>query len=152
MAKVTLTDDGKSLATVGGILTPSPILLTTDEARHYGTFKSVTRTTAGTTNIVTPISGGSVWLTDLIISGEKQAGSDVEIRFTDGSNTVTIFLASQVDAPPNFAISFAGGWHGWKDARIDMITSGTGDATVALGYMKLDGSQTITFEEFEAGQ
>jgi len=152
MAKVTLTDNGRNLETGSGLLTKRPILLTSTEAKQHGTFNSVTRTTAGTTTATTPISGGSIWVTDLLISGDKQNGSSVEVRFTDGSNTQTIFLASQNDAPANFATSFAGGWHGWVDARVDVITVGTGDATVAIGYMKLDGNHSISYEEFEAGQ
>jgi hypothetical protein len=152
MAKVTLTDNGQKLETHSGLLSGLPILLTTTEAQQHGTFNSVTRTTAGTTTATTPISGGSIWITDLLISGEKQAGSSVEVRFTDGSNTQTIFLASQVDAPASFATSFAGGWHGWVDARVDVITVGSGDATVAIGYMKLNGNHSITYAEFAAGQ
>jgi len=152
MAKVTLTDNGRSLETGPGLLTKRPILLTSTEAKQHGTFNSVTRTSAGTTTVTMPIAGGSVWITDLLISGEKQAGSSVEIQFTDGTNTQIIFHASQVDAPANFAISFAGGWHGWVDARVDVVTVGSGDATVAIGYMKLDGNHSISYEEFEAGQ
>lgn len=113
----------------------------------HGTFKSATRTTTGTTMITDPSPGGSIILTDLLISGEKQAGSSTEVRFTDGSNTITIFLASAVDAPPNFAHTFAGRFQGWRDARIDMVTVGSGDATITVGYMKIASS--LIFEEWD---
>jgi hypothetical protein len=113
-----------------------PSLSVTNHHQLHGTFKSITRTSAGTTTIVTPPENGSLLLTDLLISGEKQASSTTEVRFTDGTETVTIFLASQVDAPPAFAHTFGGRFQGWQDARIDVITSGAGDATVTLGYVK----------------
>ena len=49
----------------------------------YSNFRSATRTTAGTTAIVTPRSGEAIALTDLIISGEKKAGT-LTIQFADG--------------------------------------------------------------------
>ena len=150
MAKVTLYDGIQRLHTGDGLTTDSPILAVSEEARLYGAFRSKTRTTAGTTAVITPISGGSLILTDLLISGEKQATSSVEVRFTDGSNTVTVFLVSQSDAPASLAHSFAGRFHGWKDARVDMITTGAGDATVTIGYYKINGSRTLPFEAWDA--
>lgn len=124
------------------------ILVTVGFPGIHGVFKSVTRDEAGTTTITGPILGQSILLTDLLISGEKQAGSTVEVRFTDGTNTVTIFSASQVDAPPNFAHSFVGRIQGWADARLDMITSGAGDATVMVGYVKIPSG--IPFSEWDS--
>lgn len=131
-----------------GFRSKSNVLAVTDFVGSQGRFQSQTRTTAGTTTVLTPIGGGSIILTDLLISGEKQAGSTVEVRFTDGTNNATIFLASQVDAPPNFSHPFRGRFQGWKDARIDMITSGAGDATVTLGYVK--APEGIPFAEWNA--
>ena len=124
------------------------ILATTDFAGAHGRFRSATRTTAGTTAVVTPPISGSIIVTDLLISGEKQASSTAEVRFTDGSNTATLFLASQVDAPPAFAHTFRGRVQGWKDARIDMITSGAGDATVTICYVKVPTG--LVFAEWNA--
>jgi hypothetical protein len=117
-------------------------------AHAHGVFKAATRTDAGTTILTTPILNQSIILTDMIISGEKQAGSVVTVRFTDGTNTVNIFVASQVDAPPQIAIPFAGRWQGWRNARLEMVTSGAGDATVAVGYMNVP--EGLTFEEWDA--
>lgn len=113
------------------------ILEVVDAQKVYGTFNSETRTEAGTTTITTPSAAGSLWITDLLISGEKQNASTVEVRFTDGVNTETLFLASQTDAPASFAHSVGGRFQGWKNARIDMVTVGTADATVTLGYVKM---------------
>lgn len=103
----------------------------------HGTFKSVTRTGAGTTTITTPDADGSLIITDLLISGEKQVSSTVEVRFTDGSQSVTLFLMGQAVVPAAIAHSFTGRFQGWRDARIDVITAGTADATVTLGYTKV---------------
>lgn len=108
-----------------------------DPVLAHGTFQSATRTTAGTTTVVTPLDNGSLIVNDLVISGERQASSDVTVQFTDGTNTAVLFLASQVDAPPNIAHSFKGRVQGWQDARLDMITSGAGDATVLICYTKV---------------
>ena len=102
-----------------------------------GVFKSVTHASATTTQLVSPVIGGSVMLTDILISGEKQAGSEVTVQFTDGASTETIFLASQVDAPPTMAHQFLGRFQGWVNANLEVVTSGTGKVTVTLGYIKL---------------
>jgi len=128
--------------------TEDEILITSDFVRAFGVFRAAARITAGTTTIVTPPASGSILLTDLMISGEKQAGSTTSVQFTDGTDTVTIFLASQVDAPPQIAIPFAGRFQGWKDAQIDMVTSGAGDATVTIGYVKVPNG--LPFDEWDA--
>jgi hypothetical protein len=114
----------------------------------HGVFKSATRTEAGTTIIATPRLNQSILLTDLLISGEKQAGSTVTVRFTDGTYTVDIFVASQVDAPPQIAIPLSGRWQGWKNARLEVVTSGAADATVAIGYMKVPTG--LPYEEWDS--
>jgi len=124
------------------------VLVTASPASIHGTFKSATRTGAGTTQLVLPRANGSLLITDILISGEKQAGSTAEVRFTDGTNTVTVFLASQVDAPPSFAHSFHGRLQGWRDARIDFITSGAGDATLLVCYTKVP--EGLLFAEWDA--
>ena len=124
------------------------VLIVTNPAAVHGTFKSATRTTAGTTTLVTPNANGSLLITDILISGEKQTGSSAEVRFTDGTNVETVFLASQVDAPPSFAHSFHGRLQGWRDARIDFITSGAGDATLLVCYTKVP--EGLLFAEWDA--
>ena len=125
-----------------------PTLITMSPAQIHGHFKSSTLTSANTVIVVQPRSGLSLAVTDIIISGEKQAGSDVTIQFTDGVDTVVIFVASQVDAPPIGPGGLNAYFQGWKDARVEMITSGAGDATVTIGY--LHSSNAPTFSEWDA--
>ena len=139
---VSVTD--KPLVVTGKGFAP----ITVSPGLAFGTFKAATRTTAGTTLITDPDPGGSIVVTWVMLSGEKQANSDVTIRFTDGTNNVDIIVVSQVDAPPNLAIGFPSKVQGWQDARIDMITSGAGDATASIGYFKVPTS--IPFTEWDA--
>ena len=92
-----------------------PVLEITDVIRRHGVFNSVTRTTAGTTTVATPDTNGSLLITDILISGEKQAGSTVELLFTDDSQTESLFLVSQVDVPAQVALPIAGRIQGWKN-------------------------------------
>lgn len=113
----------------------------------HGTFRSATRVEAGTTVITIPSPGGSIILTDLLISGEKQAGSTTEIRFSDGTNNETIFKAYAVTVPPAVNHSFVGRIQGWKDACLEMITVGTADSTIMIGSMKV--SSSLEFAEWD---
>ena len=156
MLRVILTDGpgGESLAVVSATAAPKKVtgervaLLTVSPALAFGTFKAATRTTAGTTTITEPDPGGSIVVAWLLVSGEKQAGSDVTVRFTDGTNNVDLMVVNQVDAPPNLGIAFPARVQGWQDAKVDMITSGAGDATVAIGYIKIPVG--IPFAEWDA--
>jgi len=124
------------------------VLLVTDPTMVHGTFKSATRATAGTTNITTPTANGSLLITDIVISGEKANSATTEVRFTDGSNNVTIFLTQQVDFAANLGVAFQGRVQGWRDARIDMITTGTQDVTVLVCYSKVP--EGLPFLEWDA--
>lgn len=127
-------------------------LIIQNPANVYGHFKAVTRTTAGTTIVVSPPSGGAIALTDLIISSDKVANSSVTIRFTDGTNTITIFSASTNDAPVNINIPFAGRWRGWTDARLEVVTVSTVNATVAAGYYKLSSGLSQAYLDWDSGR
>ncbi len=114
-----------------------PVLVTTTVALAHGTFKSATRSSNGTTIITAPEGGGRILLTDLLVSTDKTAMSDVTIRFTDGSDTVNIMVVDSVNAPAAFGLGFTGRWEGWKDARVEMVTTGAVTATITVGYVKL---------------
>ncbi len=126
-------------------------LLVTDSFRVNGAFKAATRAAAGTTIIVSPDGGGSICLTDLIMTAEKRGGGGtVTLRFTDGTNTINIAVADVVDTSVNFAIAFAGRWQGWRDARLEMVTDETFDATVSCGYVKVPSKESFSYNVWDA--
>lgn len=129
-------------------VTREPTLVVMSPAQAHGLFKAATLTTANTAIIVSPRPGLSLAVTDIIISGEKQAGSDVTVQFTDGADTEIMVIANQVDAPPSLGGNMQSYFYGWKDARVEMVTSGAGDATVTIGYIHT--KKALTFAEWDA--
>ena len=125
-----------------------PIVITMTPAQAHGHWKTGTRTTLGTTIIATPRPGRSLTIADILMSGEKQAGSSVKLQFTDGVNTEEIVITDQVDSTPTLAAGLSAYLRGWKDARIEMVTTGAGDATVTVSY--LHSSEALTFAEWDA--
>lgn len=115
--------------------TGEPVQIIMTPAQAHGHFKTATLTSANTAIIVQPRPGLSLWVTDVLITGEKQAGSDCIVQFTDGSNTEIIAQAFQVTVPPNLAGNLQTYFRGWKDARVEMVTSGAADAVVTIGYI-----------------
>ena len=103
----------------------------------HGTFTSATRTTAGTTVIAAPKDNGSLFLTDMVLGTDKVNGATVTVRYSDGTDSIIIFSADVTDAPAHLALGFAGRWQGWKNARVELVTTGTVTATVSLGYVKV---------------
>ena len=118
-----------------GPATEEPVLIVMSPAEAHGHFQSATLTAANTSIVVQPKPGKSIWITDIIVSGEKQASSDITVQFTDGSDTEVIVVIDQVDSSPNLAMNLKAYFRGWKDARVEMVTSGAGDATVTIGYI-----------------
>lgn len=114
-----------------------PSLSVTDNLKTNGVFKTVTHTVATTTVVSLPPTGGSIILSDLVITTEKKQNGIVLVQFTDGSNTEVIIGSRVNDAPLNLAIAFGGRWRGWRDARLEFITVADFSATLAVGYAKL---------------
>jgi hypothetical protein len=128
-------------------------LMTLNDKGAYGQFKTIQVTKSPNTYIVvSPQSGGAIVLTDLIVNTDKAAGSDITVRFSDGTNIVSVFYAQTVDAAVNFGLSFAGRWRGWKDARIETVITGNTTCSVAIGYFKVKSSVTQSFSDWDAGR
>lgn len=114
------------------------ILVVTTENFIHGTFKTVNHLAAGTSTITEPQGDGAIALTDLIVNTDKTNNGTIVVRFTDGTESVTIFAGTATDAPINFAIAFNGRWEGWRNARVEMQTTLALTASVALGYYRLE--------------
>ncbi len=128
--------------------TGGPVILTYTPSQAHGHFKSATLTAANTVVIVQPKASKSIWVTDIIVSGEKQASSDITVQFTDGTDTEIMVVIDQVDSSPNLSINLNSYFRGWKDARVELVTSGAGDATVTIGY--LHSKDDTGFDEWSA--
>ena len=124
------------------------LLITSNRPQQYGVFKSATVTNT-TITLVSPLTDGAISLTDLIISSEKQTGGVVTVQFFDGTNTVLI-ASAEADSPIGFASNFAGRWDGWKDAYIQVDVSAAFNATVSIGYFKLQPEETLGFAAWDA--
>lgn len=143
--------DGKELCTHEGYK-DRRFLIAQSYASVNGSFKSATRAAAGSTTITEPELGGSIVLTDLIVTSDRVNAAIITIRFTDGVDNVNIFVADVTDAPCNVATSFAGQWKGWKNARLELVTVGVVKTTVAAGYFKLPEEISLGFSEWDAAR
>lgn len=116
--------------------------------QSHGVFKAQSRTSAGTTTVVTPDSEGSVQVTDLILSADRVNSASVELRFTDGTNSETLYLGDVTDAPINLAVNALARLRGWQDARLDLITVGNVSVYLTIGYIKHIDS--LPYSEWDA--
>lgn len=125
-----------------------PTLAVTDHYVDKTRFKSVTRVAAGTETITEPVTDGAIMLTDMVISTDKVALSQLTVFFDDGVRTIPIFDGYANDAPINAAANFHGGWTGWKAAAMKMTTVAAIKATVAVGYIKIP--EGLEYDEWDA--
>jgi hypothetical protein len=123
-------------------------LLTTDDFRLYGRFTTVNYNSAqAATQIVTPIAGGSLILTDLIVNARAVNGRSVQVILSDGTFSETLFDAD-ITAPVSFGIAFGGRWRGWENASLRVTTDTTRELSIAVGYIKTpDG---LAYAEWDA--
>lgn len=123
-------------------------LVIEDHARVATQFKVAATTSAATTVIVKPNSGGALVITDFILNQDKVASGDLILQFTDGSDTEIFFKSGTKDAQIILAHGFAGRMFGWRDARVEMISAGTNPTTnVTIVYYHL--LESITFLEWD---
>lgn len=138
MLKAILIDTatGKALEVLNDIF-GDPSLGIIDHYQTNTRFKSNTRVAIGTSTIASPTIDGAIMLTDIIISTDKVALSQLIVFFDDGTRTIPIYHTYPVDAPTNVAISLHGAWTGWANASLKMTTVAALTATVAVGYIKV---------------
>jgi len=117
------------------------------DAMVYGVFKSISMSQGGTTTMCSPTGDGSVVLTDLMLTGDKKAGS-LTLQFNDGTNTEIIGVFPLTDAPLAFSISFNGRWQGWKSAWLEAISSAVGNITASVGYYKVGREQSLNYNDW----
>ena len=125
-------------------------IITASNHNINGKFKTALRTSAGTTIIATPKLGRSIILTDIIISASKAAGSTATVRFYDGTNSQNIIQLLLADAPIALSIPLIGKWKGWLNAQIELVTVGSTNCSVSVGFCDVIQEQTITYDEFLA--
>ncbi len=149
LVRILASGVGKEFHWVTSPFTGEPVIVTTDQSKAHGLFKSATLAAAGTSVIVQPPASGRIQLTDIIVSTDKTANSTVTLAFEDGTNTINIAVFDSANAPVALAIPLAGKFEGWKDARVEMIVAG-GDAaaTITLGYIKFPTG--LAFAEWDA--
>lgn len=126
------------------------VLVTEPYPRVYSGFYSASRTTTGTTVIVSPKLDAGLIITDLIMSQEKAGGAILTVRFNDGTNSVILAAVNTVDAPAFFAIPFVGKIAGWKNAWIEMSTAANAYAYVTIGFYRTFPEHTQSYYEWLA--
>ena len=115
--------------------------------KAHGVFKATSFTGAATQVCATPVAGGCLELTDIIVSFPKKAGT-LSVRFYDGTNAETILNCDMTDFPVNLHIPFSGLFKGWKNAYVDATTSIAATGVVVVGYIKHNKLGTMTYEEW----
>lgn len=141
--------EGKALhtETVG----PHTHLVVEDHSRVATQFKHTANAGAETTVAVTPPPGAAIVITDIVLGAEKAASGSVTVQFVEGSDVVIVFKVSTVQNPVSLHVPFAGRWRGWKDARIDVVTTGgNDDSDVSVGYYILSGEGVLSFADWDA--
>ena len=112
------------LQTLGGVLLHTEKvgahthLVVEDHARVATVYKDATHTTAATTQVAEPESGGAIVVTDLTVSAEKINGGVVTVQWNDGTDTAVIYKGLVTDDTVNLHIGYVGRKLGWKDANI----------------------------------
>ena len=129
---------------------PHTHLVVEDHSRVATQFRHTANAGAETTVAVTPPVGTAIVITDIVLGAEKAASGSVTVQFVEGSDTVIVFKVSTVQNPVSLHVPFAGRWRGWKDARIDVVTTGgNDDSDVSIGYYIIRGEGVLSFSDWD---
>ena len=98
------------------------------------------------TALVTPSSKGSIEITDLIISTDKQNGATVILTFEDGTNIETIVNGILTDGPLQLNLAVAGRFQGWRDAILYYTVAGANSTgAITVGYVRQGADNTENY-------
>lgn len=115
-----------------------PLLTTMSPLLAHGVFKTVQITSATTTVVASPNPGGSLLVTDIVVSAKKVAGTTIDVEFDDGTNTEIFMGPDTVNVAANIVWPVRGRVQGWKDAALKVVTVGANTvATVVACYVKM---------------
>lgn len=107
--------------------------------QKYGQWQSVSWSAAqvAKTAIATPVPGGSIEVTDIIISADKTNLGTVTLTLEDGTNTETLITTILSDAPLRLSHPVAGRMKGWRDAILYYTVAGANSTgSITIGYIK----------------
>ena len=107
--------------------------------QQHGVWKSVswTSTQVAKTAIVTPVTGGSIEVTDLMFMANKVSSGTVTITFEDGTNTVTLATLILTNEAVRMSHQVQGRMQGWRDAGLYYTVAGANSTgAITIGYVK----------------
>jgi len=89
------------------------------------------------TAIATPVDGGSIELTDMLITCSKASGGTVTLSFEDGTHTETLITVILTNEAVRIAHSIRGRMKGWRDAVLYYTVAGANSTgAMTIGYIK----------------
>lgn len=124
-----------------------PQLIIENFIGSHGVFKSVDFTVAATKIIAEPAPEGVIAVTDILVSAKKLNAKSVIVQFNDGTNVIKLMDFDNTNGIQQ-SIALSGLWAGWQDARLEAITDGTFNATIAAGYVKIKTG--LPFSDWDA--
>ena len=124
---------GKPLHTDDGTLA-----ITTEQKVHSN-FVSIPLATVAASpyRLVTPIGGGTIEITDMLVTAEEKATGSIIVQFSDGTNTAILLTGYVATRTLNLFLPFVGKVQGWKAAYLEASLAGDNyAATVTVVYIK----------------
>ena len=124
------------------------MLAVTNFHEAHGSFRATQSTTAQTVIVAEPGVGGAIAISSLLISAHKSNGNSITVQFTDGTNTEIVFAQLLTNLDISVPIAITHGWRGWRDARLELITTGVDQVNITVGYSKLE--KGMPFDAWDA--
>jgi len=114
-------------------------LAVTTEQKAHSHFVSVALATiaASPYRLVTPISTGTIEITDLLLTAEEKANGSIVVQFNDGTDTAIVATGYVATRTLNLFMPFIGRVQGWRSAYLEASLAGDNfAATVTVVYIK----------------
>ena len=89
------------------------------------------------TALATPITDGSIEITDIFFTADKATGGTATITISDGTNTETLLSVILSDSAARITHAVAGRFQGWRNGIVYYTVAGANSTgAITLGYIK----------------
>lgn len=127
------------------------VQMAVEPIRVFGNFEAITNSGAQTQTIVSCPSNQALYVTDIVLSANKTAGSTATVRFHDGTNSENIYVADTAESTVNVAIHPSGRTLGWRGAYIQLITDVAQQAaTCTVWYVRVKGKYVLPYAKWNS--
>ena len=119
-------------------------LVVTNYMEAHGTFQALTTNSTVAAIVASPNLGQGLLIDSMIVFARKHTNKEYSLQLTDDTQTEVLLTADLTNEDLKFTFAVPNGWKGWKNARLEVVTTSTKVITTTVGYAKVPKADTFS--------